>query len=916
MFSKYLSTRPRTVVIEAVTALYGIILEASEGEAGNYFRKTIRMASPDIIEQLHDDTVAVMEEEKPDEPEEEWVQWLWNWFRQDFGLRNSEAVYFAPGLARIVLCQPDSDELFNYYPLDALSRNAELMKDIIHYITLAHKDEYTRYLVDKKTGTPATFYSLVAKFGAALKKHGEELMASLEHLEYTPSDYVIVELKNYETAHKYADYTDLGTDLDDEDDRNTWCYLDSEGTFNYYRQDGLIRCYLAYKPGFENLAPGDDGYGQSMLGIDIGPGNKLVHCNNRYNHEKDPELDNAANPPGDFRFDARELSHLLGCPYYKACPYYSREERLQMGIVTPEDIAEMLAKGEPINDVVNFGFTMENGDKEIEVCDLHNVLRPNNTLVFNTWFEKIKVAKYLRKPAYIVYRNDKAMICDIDGHNLLDEYYKDIYNKNNELVLQRTDGTENILNYLDGSLYYHNWYLTFPAKLCDSVYAARFPDKKIHFIDQNEDEITEFTVDAIGLHLADSYVVIQKDAQYNIIDLHEFKPLLDPWFDGYRKAEPEQENVLHVERKTLHNFVDSTKPDRYLLPMWASDAKYGNNGSGCWEITYTDPESDKQVYNVFNPATRKEIFAKPVPVLDLLPSGILLRQGTKKMLLDLNGHPLFNHWVDAYHGDQKDGWWLENDGKENFVHSNGETAMTEWYDNIRRGINRGDFLVQYNGKMNVIRGNKPLFQKWADHITKEESSLSSGTYYIVTYGDLCTVADADGNVLLDDMYPAIHKIYTKDVIIPKNSRGYLTVCIRGKQVLDGWYDRFYPDASKAIDLRGGNAIVKNNNKYNVMRLSDDPIGEWMFDRWYDGCYAVGSTNIAYVLKQDEKFNLWNTDHIEFDHWYDHIYKITSPVFGYGFYDDNDNPDKHPSVKACYSYGRNDGMLYIEYSKES
>ena len=55
-----------------------------------------------------------------------------------------------------------------------------------------------------------------------------------------------------------------------------------------------------------------------MLGIDIGPNNSLIHCNNRYNHEDDPELDNDKNPPGDNRFDAKELSLLLGAPYYKS----------------------------------------------------------------------------------------------------------------------------------------------------------------------------------------------------------------------------------------------------------------------------------------------------------------------------------------------------------------------------------------------------------------------------------------------------------------------------------------------------------------------------------------------------------------------------------------------------------------------
>jgi hypothetical protein len=128
-------------------------------------------------------------------------------------------------------------------------------------------------------------------------------------------------------------------------------------------------------------------------------------------------------------------------------------------------------------------------------------------------------------------------------------------------------------------------------------------------------------------------------------------------------------------------------------------------------------------------------------------------------------------------------------------------------------------------------------------------------------------------------------------------------------VLDGWYDRFYPDASKAIDLRNGNAIVKINNKYNVMRLSDDPIGEWMFDRWYDGCRFIPGSCTLLVVMQDDKYNLWNTDHLEFDHWYDYV-SYDDSVGGYWFGDYNDNPDKHTSVKAYH----NSSGLQLKYIK--
>jgi CBS domain-containing protein len=135
-----------------------------------------------------------------------------------------------------------------------------------------------------------------------------------------------------------------------------------------------------------------------MLGIDVGPGDELIHCNNRYNHENDPELDNKKNKPGDYRFDAEELSLLLGGPFYKFCPYYTAEERKERGIFTPEDFETALANGEEIpEDLYHIKSSLDNGDKIISVAHQENVIR-NGTLLFPKWYETVSVLEFNDTP--------------------------------------------------------------------------------------------------------------------------------------------------------------------------------------------------------------------------------------------------------------------------------------------------------------------------------------------------------------------------------------------------------------------------------------------------------------------------------------------------------------------------------------
>ena len=870
-FRQYLDDLPKSALNEAVVSLYNALFEASEGEAGKYFRKTVRSASPDIINELRENTIAVMREECPDEPEENWPQWLWIWFRMDFGLRNNEAVYFAPGLARIVLCSPDSDEKFEYCPRDPLSRNADTLSKLVHYITMAHKDDYTRYLVDKSTGKPATFDELNAKFSDALKRHGEEAMAELEQLDYKPNDYHIVELTDYETAAEFAKYTDP----------NTWCYFEDEDTFEYYREGGTIRLYLAYKPGFERLEPGDKGYGQSMLGIDIGPNNELIHCNNRYNHEDDPELDNDVNRPGDNRFDAKELSLLLGGPYYKFCPYYTEEERKKLGILTVDDLNEAVERGEDISDIVKYVKTTESGDLIVKHHHWYNILRINGKLLFKDWLDNIVPTDFKGKHCYKISLHDKDTIVDSDINPMLDKWYDGIWvDCDSTSPYKVNDGDLWNMMRHDGSFVLSEWYKALPQQVFKGkdIYVAKFEDDKNRFIDSDGKVLCDDEFDAVRpITFTNRYARVFRDEFWNIFDVDTMKVLFPEWVTGDKEVSRRLWMVRNSNNQ--FNFFDPEKPTQLLLQRWADNVFQFRNGYIRLGYNVPNDKDNRRVDQVLDPHNKRLLFNFYVDTVHDFADGFGLYKWVNGkryyMSIGLDGIPNFDHWVTDHSFDQRTGeYWLTKDGKTNLSRADRSLALNRWYDSVYKGAVDGDFVVKVTAgdkqKMNVLRDNKPLLRKWPDNIESDYSPSTNGKlrWYRVWYGDKCSAYDQNCKLLLDDMYDYVKEVYSPGYIIVGKREGNgmkYNICFNGgKPFLDGWYKGDKTSDDNFIEFNCCRAIVCQNGKMNVLT----PSGQWLMDTWFDGVREWEDMRLVFFIKNGEKYNVWNYDHIEYDTWFD------------------------------------------------
>ncbi len=775
MFRRYLSRLPRTAINESVTNLYRILVEASEGEAGKYFRKVVKAASPEVQRYLHDVTVETMDEKCPEEPKENWLQWLWIWFRQDFGLRNDDTVYFAPGIARIMFADADTLDRFDYEPHQTLSHKAETLSKLVHYIQTAHKDSYTRYLVDKETGEPATFDTLKEKFGDALRQHGEDMKKKLETLDYTPNNYVIVELDDFATASKFSKYTLLHPN----NPESGWCHLEDAGTFGFYKGGGNVRLYLAYKPGFENLKPGDKGYGQSMLGIDVGPGDELIHCNNRYNHENDPELDNKKNKPGDYRFDAEELSLLLGGPFYKFCPYYTAEERKERGIFTPEDFETALANGEEIpKDLYFLKSSLDNGDKIISVASQENVIR-NGKLLFPKWYETVSVLEFNDELLYMVWNQGKVTLYTMDLRRFIDDWFDDIYHTGDDskyLLVLKND-FRNLLD-ASGHLVYKNWYRSLPIRISSKFSVGYGTDQKYHLIDMHGNQIDGIAMDDIESE-TDSYCYIRNNGKTNFLSFDTLRPMLNPWCDAFLPYE-NQYGKFYLARLTSeesfdedrYNIVDCSNPDHYLLKKWASSYDFFENTRYAI-FAYDNPKTNQSTYYRFDTET--------------------------KMLLDNNTF-----------------------SKENQTPAN--------VDHISHGLQPNTYVITAkfgnDTKSNIYKDNQPLLKQWADYISIEDQ------YYLIEYDEKYTVANEDGQLLLANLYDRIYKIYSDKCIIVSTGQQpekYNIIC-NGNPLFKDWVglirNSFDPN-NTAIEPYTEWILVQQNQQYNILK----PDCSWVFDKW-------------------------------------------------------------------------------------
>ena len=274
----------------------------SEGDAYRYTKKVLK-SLPNAMALR-----SIYEEIAAERGISSWTRAAYQDLRAHFFRDGQCKIRFAPGAARIA---------FGELSLGTGDEEPEpigRLHDIIRIISIAHADEYDRYL--GKDGELPTFKDFDAIYGKRIAAHWGAMRRQLRRRKYGPRRYTIIPLDNFETANRYYEYTKP----------HGWCHLGTSSMFEHYRMTSAnghslpVKLYLAVLPGFEDMKETDELYGESMLGIDIGPGGRLVHVNNRWNHAHD----NVDERKGDNKYDEVELSDLLGGPFFELCPPHDR----------------------------------------------------------------------------------------------------------------------------------------------------------------------------------------------------------------------------------------------------------------------------------------------------------------------------------------------------------------------------------------------------------------------------------------------------------------------------------------------------------------------------------------------------------------------------------------------------------------
>jgi len=315
----------------------------SEGDAYRYTKKVL-MGLPNVslIREIYEDVAdqrynkALAESIDKDNPPKKlsWTREAYMDLRRTFFRDGQCKIRFAPGVARIAFGE------LRLGTGDEQPVQITALHDMVRIVSIAHAGEYTRYLTDKD-GRTMTFSTLTAMYGVVAAANWSSMKRKLRRMKYGPRSYRIIELDSFETASKYYQYTE----------KHSWCHFKYPDMFERYSMvkssevvngmpsgsQNLVRLYLAVLPGFEDMDESDELFGESMLGIDIGPGGRLIHVNNRWNHDHD----NVDERKGDNKYNEIELSMLLGGPYFEICPPFTvSDERRHL-----KSMADAINKG-------------------------------------------------------------------------------------------------------------------------------------------------------------------------------------------------------------------------------------------------------------------------------------------------------------------------------------------------------------------------------------------------------------------------------------------------------------------------------------------------------------------------------------------------------------------------------------------
>ena len=607
-----------------------------------------------------------------------------------------------------------------------------------------NKGEYINYIKNNIT-TYEQFEDFVDK---QIEEDEKEENDRLNKQKFSRNnEYSIIGPVDYDTAHKYGNYSNPNGKL---------CYTQSEDTWNNYTKKGLNACYILLKNGWEGIKAvhddrnsGYDTYGLSMIFVFVDEKGKLAYCNTRWNHDANYALGCSV----DHAMTPTQISNLIGANFNevflpkRTIKYSAKKitDLLNSG-KKPEDIFEKIIKtsreydGYPIFEVTYLG-------KE-------NLLVNNRIVSPNLWFNSINYDSFRRSGigyGYIKSGDSKGVFFDINGNiineteltRIIEERLKtlspnEVFDGIRDCSLKTQTGeidynivnVAGVYNYLmnNGKILSPDMWLIYAQNFNDSdglaLIKTNFYSDHYDFMDINRNIITyanyanslaEKVKESNGELLNEIfrvweekngyYRVSLKMDSYNVLDSNFNVVFPQHWFKRSSKIDPKNNTILF------------SKPE-------ANNSNYGVCGYlKTGEVVDLSEHIDRMSQYIANGGNPNDIFEE---VGETSEGKTVVKDATLgKNYITKNGILCEKWYVEANPFKENFGVVSVRSGGFNYVNENGEELLDE---NV-------DYAENFNSGKAIIG---KLVENEDDEYNEDEMSY--------------LVIDTNGNNLLDEEY--------------------------------------------------------------------------------------------------------------------------------------------------------------------
>ena len=318
--------------------------------------------------------------------------------------RGKGPIKFIPGLARISFKELglNMTRLIteNNYP-----QEIGVLKNIVRFIECT--PELNENFDEDLNGL--SYFDLYDTINPMRKNSNRLNQERLSSLKLKNKNYRIIPIHSQEEASRYSGYT-------------SWCITTMIDQWENYTRFGR-RFYFLLKDGFENVPlPADpaavgapfDAYGLSMISVLVDIDGEPTLVTTRYNHEF-----NGENNPD--LHTAEQVQNITGINFYRELKPYTREELHSMGIIPFDEVPELLASGEDIDEI--FGNVQDWCAEfyRVSLNDRYNLLnKKSNTLLYRRWYDKIYV---FEEGLAVVELNEKFGFIDTTGKEVIPRKY-------------------------------------------------------------------------------------------------------------------------------------------------------------------------------------------------------------------------------------------------------------------------------------------------------------------------------------------------------------------------------------------------------------------------------------------------------------------------------------------------------------